>query len=189
MAADNKSLGRFILDGIPPAPRGVPQVEVSFDIDANGILSVKAKDKATNKEQRITITASSGLSKDEVERMRKDAEAHAEDDRKKREEAEARNQAETIIFQTEKLIKESGDKMKPEDKSELGGKLDALKKAKESGDAEAVKKTSDDLMQSAQKVGAAMYQSEAQASGPSSEAGTSEDGGAKTVEGEFEEKQ
>lgn len=189
MATDNKSLGRFILDGIPPAPRGVPQVEVSFDIDANGILSVKAKDKATNKEQKITITASSGLSKDEVEKMRKDAEAHAEDDRLKKEKVESRNQADAIVFQTEKLIKESGEKMKAEDKSDLEAKLEALKQVKDGDDSEAIKKASEDLMSVAQRVGAAMYQSEAPA-GESTANNTAEnsDNEGQAVEGEFEEK-
>ncbi|MFH1677412.1 MAG: molecular chaperone DnaK, partial [Patescibacteria group bacterium] len=118
MASDNKTLGRFILDGIPSAPRGVPQVEVKFDIDANGILNVSAKDNATNKEQKITITASSGLSKEEVEKMQKDAEIHAEEDKKKKENIDTKNQADAVVFQTDKLLKESGDKMKPEDKKE-----------------------------------------------------------------------
>ncbi|MBU1349932.1 molecular chaperone DnaK, partial [Patescibacteria group bacterium] len=123
MASDNKTLGRFILDGIPSAPRGVPQVEVKFDIDANGILNVSAKDNATNKEQKITITASSGLSKEEVEKMQKDAEIHAEEDKKKKENIDTKNQADAVVFQTDKLLKESGDKMKPEDKKELEEKL------------------------------------------------------------------
>ncbi|MBU1420976.1 molecular chaperone DnaK, partial [Patescibacteria group bacterium] len=123
MAGDNKTLGRFILDGIPSAPRGVPQVEVKFDIDANGILNVSAKDNATNKEQKITITASSGLSKEEVEKMQKDAEIHAEEDKKKKENIDTKNQADAVVFQTDKLLKESGDKMKPEDKKELEEKL------------------------------------------------------------------
>ncbi|MEI8361551.1 MAG: molecular chaperone DnaK [bacterium] len=158
MAADNKSLGRFMLDGIPPAPRGVPQVEVTFDLDVNGILNVSAKDKATGKEQKITITASSGLSKEEVERMQKEAELHADEDKKKKEEAEVINQADGVIFQTEKLIKESGEKIKPEDKSELELKLEALKKAKDSKNIDDTKKEMEALMEVAQKVGAAMYQ-------------------------------
>lgn len=159
LANDNKSLGRFILDGIPPAPRGVPQVEVTFDIDANGILNVKAKDKATNKEQKITITASSGLSKEEVEKMKKEAEMHAEDDKKKKEEIESMNQSESVIFSTEKLLKESGDKMKPEDKKELEEKLEGLKKAKEAKNIEEVKTKMEELSNVAQKIGAAMYSS------------------------------
>jgi len=159
LANDNKSLGRFILDGIPPAPRGVPQVEVTFDIDANGILNVKAKDKATSKEQKITITASSGLSKEEVEKMKKEAELHAEEDKKKKDEIETVNQSESVIFSTEKLLKESGEKMKPEDKKELEDKLEALKKAKEAKNADDIKARMEELSNVAQKIGAAMYQS------------------------------
>jgi molecular chaperone DnaK len=158
MAADNKSLGRFILDGIPPAPRGVPQVEVKFDLDANGILNVSARDKATNKEQKITITSSSGLSKEEVERMKKEAELHADEDKKKKDQIEIINQAESVVFTTEKLLKESGEKMKPEDKTELEGKLDELKKAKEAGVTDMVKQKMDELSTVAQRIGAAMYQ-------------------------------
>jgi molecular chaperone DnaK len=158
MATDNKSLGRFILDGIPPAPRGIPQVEVKFDIDANGILNVHAKDKATGKEQKITITASSGLSKEEVEKMKKEAELHADEDKKKKEEIETLNQADSLIFTTEKLLKESGDKMKPEDKTELETKLEEIKKAKDSKNAEELKKKMEELSNIAQKIGAAMYQ-------------------------------
>lgn len=175
MAQDNKTLGRFILDGIPPAPRGVPQVEVKFDIDANGILNVSAKDKATNKEQRITITASSGLSKDEVENMKKEAEMHADEDKKKRENIEIKNQADAMVFQTEKLIKESGDKMKPEDKKELEEKLDALKKVKDSDQYDEMKKKLEEMSQVAQKIGAAMYQS-AQGAQPGADAGAGQTG-------------
>ncbi|HZJ41199.1 MAG TPA: molecular chaperone DnaK [Candidatus Saccharimonadales bacterium] len=158
MAADNKTLGRFILDGIPSAPRGIPQVEVKFDLDANGILNVSATDKATNKQQKITITASSGLSKEEIENMKKEADLHAEDDKKKKEEAEIKNQSEVVIFTTEKMLKESGDKMKAEDKKELEEKVEALKKAKESGNLEEMKKKMEELNTVAQKIGAAMYQ-------------------------------
>lgn len=169
MAADNKSLGRFQLDGIPPAPRGVPQVEVTFDIDANGILNVKAKDKGTGKEQKITITASSGLSKEEVERMKKEAELHADEDKKKKEEIDVINQADGVIFQTEKLIKESGDKMKAEDKVELETKLESLKKAKEANNIEEVKKEMEAMMEVAQRIGSAMYQ---QPGDPSADSGS-----------------
>lgn len=162
MAADNKTLGKFMLSGIPPAPRGVPQVEVTFDIDANGILNVKAKDKATGVEQSITITASTGLSKDEIEKMKKEAEAHAADDLKKKELIDLRNTAETIVYTTEKMLKDAGDKVKPEDKKEIEEKMEALKKVKDSEDKEAIKKAADDLAQTAQKVGAAMYQQQAQ---------------------------
>ena len=158
MATDNKTLGRFILDGLPPAPRGIPQIEVSFDIDANGILNVKALDKGTNKEQKITITASSGLSEDEIEKMKKDAEAHAEDDKKKKELVELKNQADAVIFQSEKLLKESGDKMKEEDKKELESKLEAIKKIKDTENTEELKKELEAINQVASKIGADMYQ-------------------------------
>jgi len=194
MAPDNKTLGRFILDGIPTAPRGVPQVEVSFDIDANGILNVKAKDKATNKEQKITITASSGLSKEEVEKMKKEAELHAEEDKKKREQVKIKNQADAAIFQTEKLIKDAGDKIKAEDKKELEEKVEALKKVKDSDNFDEIKKKMEELSAVAQKIGAAMYQA-ASADASASQAGP---GGAPPggepkkdegpIEGEFTEK-
>jgi molecular chaperone DnaK len=156
MAADNRVLGRFILDGIPLAPRGVPQIEVSFDIDANGILNVKAIDKATNKEQHITITDSSALSKEEIEKMKREAETHAADDRKKRELIDALNQADTLISSTEKALKESDDKVK--DRKEVDEKLEELKKIKDSGEIDALKKAIDDLSQSIQKIGAQLYQ-------------------------------
>ncbi len=159
MAADNKTLGRFILDGIPPAPRGTPQVEVKFEIDANGILNVSATDKATGKQQKITITASSGLSKEEIEKMKKDAESHEAEDKKKKERVELKNQAETVVFTTEKLIKESGDKMKAEDKKELENKIAELKKVQQSEDIEELKKKMEAVNEVAQKIGAAMYQS------------------------------
>lgn len=160
MSADNRSLGRFTLSGLPMAPRGVPQIEVTFDIDANGILNVKAVDKGTNKEAKITITASTNLSKDEIEKMKKDAEAHAEEDKKKKEAIEVKNMAETMVYTTEKMMKEAGDKAKEEDKKEVEEKLEALKKLKDSVDLEAIKKASDELATSAQKVGAAMYQAQ-----------------------------
>lgn len=189
MAADNKTLGRFMLDGLPPAPRGVPQIEVSFDIDANGILHVKAVDKASGKEQKITITASSSLSEEEIEKMKKDAEAHAEDDKKKKESIEVKNQADSVVFQTEKLLKESGDKMKDEDKKELEEKIEALKKVKDGEDIEDIKKKMEEMNEIAQKIGAAMYQD--QAAAPGAEGADSSKGGdkkdEKVVEGEVEE--
>ncbi len=198
MAADNKTLGKFMLSGIPPAPRGVPQVEVTFDIDANGILNVKAKDKATGVEQSITITASTGLSKDEIEKMKKEAEAHAADDLKKKELIDLRNTAETIVYTTEKMLKDAGDKVKPEDKKEIEEKMEALKKVKDSEDKEAIKKAADDLAQTAQKVGAAMYQQQQQQppqSGPAAGEEKKDEKNDekkdekkdKAVEGEFEE--
>ncbi len=158
MAADNKSLGKFILDGIPPAPRGVPQIEVTFDIDANGILKVTAKDKATGRTQHITITASSGLSEAEVEKMRKDAEAHAEDDRKRKELIEARNQADNAVYTAEKALKEFGDKVPSEVKSEIEAKSAEVKKAAESDNVEAIKAATESLGQVIQKIGASVYQ-------------------------------
>ncbi len=158
MAGDNKTLGHFTLDGLPSAPRGVPQVEVKFDLDANGILNVSATDKATNKQQKITITASSGLSKEEVEKMKKEAELHAEEDKKKKEEVEIKNQADAVNFTMEKMIKESGEKMKPEDKKELEDKNAELKVAKDSGNLEDMKKKMEEINTIAQRIGAAMYQ-------------------------------
>jgi molecular chaperone DnaK len=166
LAQDNRSLGKFTLSGIPSAPRGVPQVEVSFDIDANGILSVKAKDKATNKEQQITITASTNLSKDEIERMRKEAEAHADEDKKRRESIEVKNMAETMLYTTEKMLKENAEKVKEEDKKDVEEKMEALKKLKETDDLEGIKKAADALATAAQKVGASLYQTR-----PETEAG------------------
>ena len=170
MAADNKSLGRFILDGIPPAPRGVPQIEVTFDIDANGILKVTAKDKATGKEQAITIRGAVGLSEEEVKKAQEEAEKYAEEDRKKKELAEARNQAENLIFVAEKTLKEAGEKMKKEDKEKVEGEIkdlrDVLAKAevKKEEIEEVTKKLSEEL----QKVGAAMYQQGSTAAGSQS---------------------
>jgi molecular chaperone DnaK len=158
MAADNKTLGKFILDGIPPAPRGVPQVEVTFDIDASGILNVSAKDKATNKEQKITITGSTGLDKAEVERMTKEAEAHADEDRKKKEEVEVRNQADTLIFTSERSLKEAGDKVPADVRTDVEQKVSELKSVKDAGAAEDIKAKMDALSEALQKIGASMYQ-------------------------------
>jgi len=157
MAADNKTLGRFILDGIPPSQRGIPQVEVAFDIDANGILNVKAKDKATNKEQSIRIEASTGLSKEEVEKMKRDAEAHREEDKKKRELVEARNAADNLIHLSEKTLREAGDKISAEVKKEVEEKIEALKKIKDGGSLEDIQKASQELSQTIQKYGAELY--------------------------------
>jgi len=163
MAQDNRTLGRFMLDGIPSAPRGIPQIEVTFDIDANGILNVKAKDKATNKEQSIKIESSSGLAKDEIEKMKKEADIHAEDDRKKRELIDARNMTDTMIYTTEKTIKDFGAKLKAEDKKEIEEKIGALKKAKDKDDVEAIKKASEELSQAIQKVGTELYKAQQEA--------------------------
>ena len=161
MSADNKTLGKFILDGIPPAPRGVPQIEVTFDIDANGILNVSAIDKATGKKQAITITASTGLSKEEIEKMRKEAEIHAQEDTKKKEEIEVKNSAESLVYMSEKAIKDAGDKVKPEDKKLIEEKIEALKKVKDGSDINAIKKASQELSTEIQKIGQAMYKEEA----------------------------
>jgi molecular chaperone DnaK len=197
MAGDNKTLGRFMLDGIPPAPRGIPQVEVSFDIDANGILNVKAVDKATGKEQKITITASSGLSKDEIEKMKQEAEKHAEEDKTKKESIEMQNNVDTVIYSTERLLKDAEDKTKypngiPEDsKKKVTEKLEELKKARENNNADDMKKKLDEMNEVVQEIGKAMY-SQAQAQNPSSEAGTQPNTeeapkNEGPVEGEFED--
>ncbi len=164
MASDNKSLGRFILDGIPPAPRGIPQVEVTFDIDANGILNVTAKDKATNKEQKITIKGSTELTDEEVEKMRKDAEAHAEEDKLKKERVEKRNQAEQLVFTAEKALKDAGDKVKAEDKKDIEDKVKDLKDtiAKDDFNEADVEAKSKALSEVIQKIGEAMYKQEAE---------------------------
>ncbi|MFZ0482168.1 MAG: molecular chaperone DnaK [Desulfobacterales bacterium] len=158
MAAGNKTLGRFELVGIPPAPRGVPQIEVTFDIDANGIVNVSAKDMATGKEQSIQITASSGLSKEEIDKLIKDAELHAEDDKKKRELVDARNHADALIYSTEKSIKDLGDKVDAETKSKVEATIEPLKKAMEGDDAEEIKRLSEELTQASHKLAEAMYQ-------------------------------
>ncbi len=157
MAADNKLLGQFDLVGIPPAPRGTPQIEVTFDIDANGIVNVSAKDKSTGKEQQIKIQASGGLSDEEIDKMVKDAEANAETDKKKREEVDVKNQADSLVFQVEKNIKEHGDKISPEDKSKIEADLKDLKEALEKNDSEIIKQKTQDLTQSSMKMGEAMY--------------------------------
>ena len=162
-AKDNKSLGRFILDGIPPAPRGIPQIEVTFDIDANGILKVNAKDKATNKEQSIRIEASSGLSDADIERMTKDAELHAEEDKKAKELVEIRNQADTLIYSVEKMQKDSKDKIKEEDNKTLTEKVNTLKEVKDKDSKEDIQKALDELSTISQKVGAELYQAEQKA--------------------------
>ena len=158
MAANNKTLGRFELVGIPPAPRGIPQIEVTFDIDANGIVNVSAKDQATGKEQSIQITASSGLSQEEIDSLVKDAEMHAEDDKKKKELVEARNSADALIYSTEKSIKELGDKVDSETKSKVEDATSALKKAMEGEDTEEIKRLSEELTQVSHKLAEAMYQ-------------------------------
>jgi molecular chaperone DnaK len=166
MAADNKTLGRFDLVGIPPAPRGVPQIEVTFDIDANGIVNVSAKDLGTGKEQAITITNSSGLSKDDIDRMVKEAEKYAEDDAKEREKIDVINEGESLVYQTDKTLKELGDKVPAELKGSLEEKIDALRKALETKDVENIKTRVEDLKTTAQKLGEHIYQNAQQAPGP-----------------------
>jgi molecular chaperone DnaK len=162
MAGDNKSLGRFTLDGIPPAPRGLPQIEVSFDIDVNGIVHVSAKDKATGKEQKITITSSSGLSKEEIEKMKEDAEKHADEDKKKRESIEIKNAADQLIYTSEKALKDAGDKVDEKLKKEVEEKIKKLAEIKNGDDLEAIKKATEELSEKIQQVGAAMYKKEEQ---------------------------
>jgi len=168
MARDNRTLGRFHLDGIPPSPRGMPQIEVTFDIDANGILNVKAQDKGTGREQSVTITASSTLAKDEVERMVKEAEAHAGEDRAKREEVELRNQADHMIHQAEKVIKDNADKIPDDVKTEVNTKLEALKSAAKGSDTNALKRSMDDFNEALQKIGQHIYQGAGAGGGTSS---------------------
>jgi molecular chaperone DnaK len=193
MASDNRTLGRFMLDGILPAPRGVPQIEVSFDISADGILDVRAQDKGTGKEQKIRITASSGLNKDEVEKMRRDAESHAADDAKKKEEVEARNEADTLVYSAERTLREQGEKIPADLKQELEGKISAVRSALQGTDANYMRSATQDLSNTMQKIGSAVYQQpgappppggDSQEQGPSMPPGGSEEG---TVEGEFRE--
>jgi molecular chaperone DnaK len=189
MAGDNKTIGRFELVGIPPAPRGVPQVEVTFDLDANGILHVSAKDLGTGKEQSIRITASSGLSQEEIDKMVQDAEAHAAEDHKKRELIEARNQADGLVYTTEKSLKEHGDKVDEATRAGIQQALDELKKAMEADDAETIRTKTEALAQSAHKLAEAMY-AQAQAAGEAGEAAAGEGkagGKEDVVEAEFEE--
>ena len=177
MARDNRTLGRFHLDGIPPAPRGMPQVEVTFDLDANGILNVKAQDKGTGREQSVTITASSTLAKDEVERMVKEAELHASEDRSKREEVELRNQADHMIHQAEKVMKDNADRIPDDVKTEVTAKLDTLKSAAKGSDSGALHRAMDDFNEALQKIGQHIYQQAgAGATGDASSTSTSADG-------------
>jgi molecular chaperone DnaK len=200
MAADNKLLGNFILDGIPPAPRGVPQVEVTFDIDADGILKVSASDKATGRSQHITITASSGLNKDEVERMTKEAEKFAGEDKKRKEEVETRNTADAAVFTAEKALRDGGDKVPADVKSAVEQKMEVVKKALEGKNQDAIKKATNELYQEVQKIGSAMYGGQAGGPGMGGEGGPGGSGGPEggapggdgnrgddVVEGEFKE--
>ena len=191
MARDNKTLGNFELSGIPSAPRGLPQIEVTFDIDANGIVHVSAKDLGTGKEQSISITASSGLSKEEIDKMVRDAEAHADEDKKKREAIEARNHADSIVYSTEKSLKEFGDKIDAVEKGNIENKLAELKKLMEGEDAEAIKKATEELAEASHKLAEAVYAKKEGAEGEA--AAGAEQGGAakpkddKVVDADFEE--
>jgi molecular chaperone DnaK len=193
MATDNRTLGRFILDGILPSPRGVPQIEVTFDIDANGILNVKAHDKGTGREQKITITASSGLSKEDVERMQREAEAHATEDTQRRGEIEARNSADTLAYTAEKTLREQKDKIPSDLNQEVEGKIATVRSALQGSDIEAIRQATQELNSVMQKIGAAIYQqqqppspgAESPPSGGEAPPGKGEDEG--TVEGEFRE--
>jgi len=189
MANDNKQLGTFTLDGIPAAPRGVPQIEVTFDIDADGILHVSAKDKATGREQKITITASSGLSQDEIERMVNESELHAEDDRRRKEEIETRNQADNMAYSAEKTLKDLGDKVPAETKSDIEAKIASIREALNGSDIEEIKRQSDALTEAVQQMGAAAYQQEGPTAPPEGGPGPEQDGGddGETVDGEFRE--
>jgi molecular chaperone DnaK len=188
MAADNKLLGQFDLMGIPPAPRGVPQIEVTFDIDANGIVNVTAKDKATGKEQQIRIQASGGLSDADIEKMVKDAEAHAEEDKKRRELVEAKNQGESLVHSTEKSLKEYGDKVAESDKQAIETAIDALKQALAGEDAEVIKARTTDLMQASMKLGEAMYQASQAGAGEGGEqAGGDEPKKDDVIDADFQE--
>jgi molecular chaperone DnaK len=189
MAADNRLLDEFNLDGIPPAPRGVPQIEVKFDIDVNGILSVSAKDKASSKQHSVQIKNSSGLSPDEIERMRKDAEAHAEDDRKKQELAAAKNQASSLVHQTEKTLKEHADKLDASSKSAIEASMEKVKKASEGTDAAAIKAATDELMQASQALAQHMYADKGgETAADASAAGAKERSDDDVIDAEFEKK-
>jgi molecular chaperone DnaK len=191
MAADNRTLGRFILDGILPAPRGVPQIEVSFDIDANGILSVKAKDKGTGKEQKITITASSGLSKEDIEKMQRDAEAHASEDARRKEEVEAKNNADNMAYSAEKMLSDNKDKIPEEIKKDIEVKIAAVRTALQGSDLDDINNKTKELSDAMQKAGASVYGQQGGQPGAGSETGSTEEQPKKddegTVEGEFRE--
>jgi len=194
MATGNKSLGRFDLTGIPPAPRGMPQIEVTFDIDANGILHVSAKDKGTGKENKIVIKAGSGLSEEEIQRMVKDAEAHAEEDRKARELAEARNHADGLIHTVNKTLKDAGDKVSAEDKGKIEAAAKALEESLKGEDKEDIQKKTEELMQASHKLAEHMYAQAGQAAGEGEGAKAQAEGDTKpeagkenVVDAEFEE--
>jgi len=192
MASDNKLLGNFDLVGIPPAPRGVPQVEVTFDIDANGIVNVSAKDKGTGKEQQIKIQASGGLSEEEIDKMVKEAEANAEEDKKKREVIDTKNQADTMVHSAEKNLKEFGDKVSDQEKNAIENDIKSLKESLESDDIEQIKKGLEALTQSSMKLGEAMYKAQQQDNNqpendPGQPGSDSNKKNEKVVDAEFEE--
>jgi molecular chaperone DnaK len=187
MAQDNLSLGRFILDGIPPAPRGVPQIEVTYAVDENGILHVTAKDKATGKEQHITVTNTNKLSKDEVEKMKSEAEQFAEADKKRAEEIEIKNKGDTLVYSGKKFLKDYGDKIKPEDKSALESDLNELEQAVKEGNIEKIKNSTDKVNNTMSRIGQEMYKGGATSQGP--QGPNPEDKGNGTVEGEGTPKQ
>jgi molecular chaperone DnaK len=188
MAMDNKTLGRFQLTNIPPAPRGVPQIEVKFDIDANALVNVTAKDLGTNKEQSITITSNTSLTDEEIDKMMKEAEANREADEKRKEEADTKNDAEQMIFQTEKAIKDLGDKVDSSDKSDAEDKIKALKEAMEKNDIEDIKKKKEELQEVTYKLATKVYEQANAASQAASESNTTEDKKDDVKEAEFEEK-
>jgi molecular chaperone DnaK len=190
MATDNKSLGKFILDGIPPAPRGMPQIEVTFDIDANGIIKVTASDKASGRSQHITITASSGLNEAEVDRMRREAEVHADEDKKRKELIEAKNNADNAVYTAEKALRDFGDKVSADTRSKVEAEVANVKKAMEGSDVETMKRATDQLFQVVQQIGGSMYQQgDPQAGAPGPEPGPEQgqrpDGDEDVVDGEF----
>jgi molecular chaperone DnaK len=187
MAADNKTLGRFMLDGILPAPRGLPQIEVTFDIDANGILNVSARDKGTGREQKITITASSGLNKEEVERMKREAEIHAAEDAKRKEEVETRNAADTLVYTAEKTLRDQGEKVPSDLRQQVEGKIAAVRSALQGQDIAYLRQTVQELSEILQQVGAAVYQQQAGPPPPGGEGPPGGEPGEGTVEGEFRE--
>jgi len=179
LARDNRTLGRFHLDGLPPAPRGVPQIEVTFDIDANGIVNVSAKDKATGKEQKIAITASSGLSKDEVDRMMKEAEAHADEDKVRREEIETRNRADQAVYGSERMLKDAGEKLPPADRAEVETAMADLRKAIEANDTAAMNAGMEKLTAAQHKAAETLYRAQTAAGAtPGGDPGAAAGGGA-----------
>lgn len=184
MAGDNKSLGRFILDGIPPSPRGMPQIEVTFDIDANGILSVTAKDKSSGKTQSIRIEASSGLSKEDIEKMKKDAEIHAEEDKKKKELIEIKNNADTLVYTAEKSLRDAGDKVPSDTKKQIEEKIEAVKKVKDGDDINAIKNAASELSSVIQKIGEVLYKQNQQSDNKENK----DQDDQKTRDADFEEK-